>query len=97
VLLASAKARSGDKDAAVRLLAELEELSQHRRVPSYFRAFLYLSLGNRDEAVRWLEQVIADHDSPNIDMITVDPWLDPLRGDPRFEALVQKVVGPKQK
>jgi TolB-like protein/Tfp pilus assembly protein PilF len=71
VLLASAKAKSGDKDAAVRLLAELEELSQHRHVPSYFRAFLYLSLGNREEAVRWLEQVIADHDSPNIDMITV--------------------------
>src|SRR5436189_474467 len=97
VLLASAKARSGDKDAAVRLLAELEELSQHRHVPSYWRAFLYLSLGNRDEAVRWLEQVIADHDGLNINVIKVDPFLDPLRGDPRFEALVQKVVGPKQK
>ena len=97
VLLASAKAKSGDKDAAVRLLAELEELGQHRHVPSYWRAFLYLSLGNRDEAVRWLEQVIADHDGLSINVIKVDPWLDPLRGDPRFEALVQKVVGPKQK
>ena len=97
VLLASAKAKSGDKDAAVRLLAELEELGQHRHVPSYWRAFLYLSLGNRDEAVRWLEQVIADHDGLNINMIRVDPWLDPLRGDPRFEVLVHKVVGPKQK
>jgi eukaryotic-like serine/threonine-protein kinase len=97
VLLASAKTQFGDKDAAVRLLAELEELSQHRHVPSYWRAFLYLSLGNRDEAVRWLEQGIADHDGVTIGMIKIDPWLDPLRGDPRFEALVQKVVGPKQK
>ena len=97
VLLASAKARSGDKDAAVRLLAELEELSQHRHVPSYWRTFLYLSLGNRDEAVRWLEQGIADHDGVTIGMIKIDPWLDPLRGDPRFEVLVQKVLGPKQK
>ena len=97
VLLASAKAQSGDKDATVRLLAELEELSQHRYVRSYWRALLYLSLGNRDEAVRWLEKAVADHDGLNIAVIKVDPMLDPLRGDPRFEALVQKVVGPKQK
>jgi TolB-like protein/Tfp pilus assembly protein PilF len=97
VLLASAKAQSGDKDAAVRLLAELEELSQHRHVPSYWRTFLYLSLGNRDEAVRWLEQGITDHDGVTIGMISIDPWLDPLHGDPRFDVLVQKVLGPKQK
>src|SRR6516162_8287878 len=97
VLLASAKARSSDKDAAVHLLVELEELSQHRHVPSYWRTFLYLSLGNRDEAVRWLEQGIADHDGVTIGMIKIDPWLDPLHGDPRFEVLVQKVLGPNQK
>jgi tetratricopeptide (TPR) repeat protein len=97
VLLASAKAQLGDKDAAVRLLAELEELSQHRYVLSYSRTLLYLSLGNRDEAVRWLEQAVADHDSPTVAEIKVDPMLDPLRGDPHFEALVQKVLGAKHK
>ena len=95
VLLAAAKAQSGDKDPAARLLAELEELSQHRYVRSYWRTLLYLSLGNRDEAIRWLEQAIADHEGLNIAVIKVDPLLDPLRGDPRFEALVQKVVGTK--
>jgi hypothetical protein len=30
-------------------------------------------------------------------MIEIDPTLDPLGGDPRFEALVQKVVGAKHK
>ena len=97
VLLASAKAQLGDKDAAVRLLAELEELSQHRYVVSSWRTLLYLSLGNRDEAIRWLEQAVADHDSLSLTMIKVDPPLDPLRGNPRFEALVQKVVGAKHK
>ncbi len=95
VLLASAKAQSGDKDAAIQMLAELEELSQHRYVSSYWRTLLYLSLGNRDEAVRWLEQ--AAHDGLSMTTIKVDPLLDPLRGDPRFEALVQKVVGVEHK
>lgn len=97
VLLAAAKAQSGDKDAAIQLLAELEELSQHRYVPEYPRTLLYLSLGNRDEAIRRLEQAIADHESLTITMINDDPKLDPLRGDPRFEALVQKVVGVEHK
>ena len=97
VLLAAAKAKSGDKDAAARLLAELEELSQHRYVRSYWRALLYLSMGNRDEAIRWLEQGIADHEGLNIAIIKVDPMLDQLRGDPRFDALVQKVVGAEHK
>jgi TolB-like protein/Tfp pilus assembly protein PilF/class 3 adenylate cyclase len=97
VLLANIKALSGDKEAAVRMLAELEELSRHRYVRSYWRALLYLSLGKRDEAIRWLEKGVADHEGLEIVWIKVDPLLDPLRGDPRFEALVQKVVGAKPK
>ena len=75
----------------------LIELSRHRSVHPYWRALLYLSLENREQAIRWLEQAIADHDGLNIMWIKVDPLLDPLHGDPRFESLVQKVVGPKQK
>jgi TolB-like protein/class 3 adenylate cyclase/Tfp pilus assembly protein PilF len=97
VLLAITKAQSGDKDAAARMLAELEELSRHRSVHPYWRALLYLSLENRDEAIRWLEQAIAEHDGLNIAWIKVDPFLDPLRGDLRFETLVQTVVGTEHK
>ena len=94
VRLAVAKAKLGDKEAAARMLAELAELSRYRYVDAYFRALLNLSLNNREEAIRWLEQGVANHE---IHSIKVNPMLDPLRDDPRFEALVQKVVGPKQK
>ncbi len=97
VPLAAARAQSGDKEAAVQMLAELEEPARHGNVRAYWRALLYLSLENRDEALRWLEQGIADHEGLEIAYVKVDPLLDPLRGDPRFEALVQKVVDPKQK
>jgi len=97
VMLATGKAQSGDKEAAVQMLTELEELSRHRFVPSYWRAPLYLSLGNRNEATQWLEKGVADHEGVAITWIKVDPLLDPLRGDPRFEALVQKVVGAEHK
>jgi serine/threonine-protein kinase len=96
VNVAQAKAQAGEKDAAVRMLSELDKLSQRREVVGYWRALLYLSLNNKDEAVRWLEQGLKERDGSNISWIKVDPLLDPLRGDPRFEALAQRVVGEKK-
>jgi TolB-like protein len=94
-LYAAAKAQAGDKDAALRMLSELDKISQHREVVGYWRALLYLSLNNKDEALRWLEQGFEERDGSNISWIKVDPLLDSLHGNPRFEALVQKVVAPK--
>ena len=94
-LCAQAKAQAGDKDAALRMLSDLDKISQHREVVGYLRALLYLSLNNKDEALRWLEQGFAERDGSNICWIKVDPLLDSLHGDPRFEALVQRVVAPK--
>jgi TolB-like protein/Flp pilus assembly protein TadD len=92
---AAAKAQAGDKDAARRMLSELDEISRHREVVGYLRALLYLSLNNKDEALRWLEQGFEERDGSNISWIKVDPLLDSLHGNPRFEALVQKVIAPK--
>ena len=77
------------------MLSELDEISTNREVVGYFRALLYLSLNNKDEALRWLEQGFEERDGANISWIKVDPLLDSLHGDPRFEALVQKVLAPK--
>ncbi len=94
-LWAAAKAQAGDKDAARRMLSELDEISKHREVVGYLRALLFLSLDNKEEALRWLEQGFEERDGSNISWIKVDPLLNSLHGNPRFEALVQKVVAPK--
>ena len=77
------------------MLTELAKIGEHREVLSYWRALLYLSLNNKEEALRWLEQSFEERDGLDISWIKVDHLLDPLHGDPRFEALVQKVVAPK--
>jgi TolB-like protein/Flp pilus assembly protein TadD len=94
-LCAQAKAYAGDKDAATQMLRDLDQISQQREVVGYWRALLYLSLNNKDEAMRWLEQGFKEHDGSNMSWIKVDPLLYPLHGDPRFEALVQKIIAPK--
>jgi hypothetical protein len=45
--------------------------------------------------MRQLEQSFAERDGSDIGTIKVDPLLDSLHGDSRFEALVQKVLAPK--
>jgi tetratricopeptide (TPR) repeat protein len=95
-MCAAAKAQAGDKDAARRMLNELDEISKRREVVGYLRALLHLSLNDKDEALRWLERGYEERDGSNICWIKVDPLLDSLHGNPRFEALVQKVVGEKK-
>jgi len=94
-LLAVAKTKMGDKDIAQQTLAELDKVNQDRQGLAYDRALLYLAVGKKEEALRWLEQGYADRDGANLSWTNVEPMLGSLHGEPRFEALVQKVIAPK--
>ena len=96
-LLAAAKTKMGDKNVAQQALAEIDKVNQNRQGLAYDRALVCLAIGNKDEALRWLEQGYADRDGANLSWINVEPILEPLHGEPRFEALVQKVIAPKPK
>jgi len=95
-LLAVAKTKMGDKNIAQQALAELDKVHPDRQGLAYDRALVCLATGNKDEALRWLEQSYVDRDGANLSWINVEPILDPLHGDPRFEALVHRVIGPNQ-
>jgi TolB-like protein/tetratricopeptide (TPR) repeat protein len=93
-LLAHAYAVSGNKTEAMKIRDQLEALSKQRYVSAYSFALVYLGLGDKEEALRWLEKAYEDHAGDALRFISVEPLLDPLRSDPRFKALVAKIFPP---
>ena len=95
-LLGHAYASSDNKTEALKILEQLKEVSKQRYVSLYSFAIVYLALGDKQEALRWLEQCYQDRAGADIGWIRVDALVDPLRGDPRFEALAEKIVPAAQ-
>ena len=89
-LLAHAYASSGRRDEALRILDQLKEIEKQQYVAAYNFVIVYAGLGDHDQAFQWLEKSYQDHAS-RMTILQVDPFLDPLRSDPRFADLVQKV------
>ena len=71
-------------------LSERNELLGRRFVPSYDLAIIHLGLGETEDALQSLEQAHAER-STWMAHLGLDPRLDPLRGQPRFEQLVRRV------
>jgi tetratricopeptide (TPR) repeat protein len=95
-MLARTYGLSGNKTEAEKILNQLRELSTQRYVAAYSFALVYLGLGEKEEALRWLEQSYQDRAGSDVGWIRVDPLVDPLRGDPRFEALAEKIVPARE-
>jgi serine/threonine protein kinase/Flp pilus assembly protein TadD len=81
---------SGKRDAALRVLEELNGESQKRYVSIYFKALIYASLGKRDDVFASLEKAYENHEYRLI-WLKVEPTLDSFRPDSRFTALLKKV------
>ena len=96
-LMGQLGAKMGRPDEAREALRVLIELRKARPVHDYWFALLHLALNEKEEAIRCLEQSYADGDSGyEIGIIKFDGMLDALRAEPRFQALVKKVIGLKE-
>jgi len=80
----------GQREEATKILAQLKATRAHRYIDAYNLALVSLGLGDRDEALRWLEQGFQERST--LGSIRIDLFLKPLHGDPRFEALAEKIV-----
>jgi tetratricopeptide (TPR) repeat protein len=89
-LLGYAQALSGNADAARKLLERLTQTSRHQYVPAFSIALIYVGLGERDQALGWLEKAYQDRSTYMVYAKT-DPLLDPIRSDRRFAALLHRM------
>jgi len=81
---------AGKKTEATQILNELLELKKSRYVTPAALANVYVGLGDKDQAFVWLEKAYQER-SNYIAYLKVFPLLDPIRSDPRFADLVQRV------
>lgn len=88
--LGNAYARAGQKNAAQQIITRLEEHVRKDGVGRYEIALVYTGLGEKNEAFHWLQDAFAAHDVGLV-YLKVDPCLDPLRSDPRFNDLLHRV------
>ena len=88
--LGGAYARAGDRVNAEGVIKTLNAMSAQQYVPASTFAIIYAALGDRARALDALDKAHGEHDFA-ITQITVAPWAAPLRNDPRFVDLVNRL------
>jgi tetratricopeptide (TPR) repeat protein len=92
--LGYAYAVAGNKAKALKIAEELESLRNHGDPDATFDLVrVYAGLGNNDRALEFLQKAYEEH-YPSMGVIKVDPLLDRLRSNPRFQDLVRRMNFP---
>jgi TolB-like protein/tetratricopeptide (TPR) repeat protein len=91
--MGNAYARMRRVAEAREMISELQKQVQNTGVGRYEIALVYAGLGEKDEAFAWLEKSFVARDK-GLTYLKIDPCLDPLRLDPRFQDLVRRVGLP---
>jgi TolB-like protein/class 3 adenylate cyclase/Flp pilus assembly protein TadD len=90
--LAAIYAATGRRAEALKILDYLKDLSTHQYVDAIAFAGIYYALGEKDVASKWLEKAYADRSGYLMSLKM--PFWDPVRSDPRFQAIYKKVGLP---
>ena len=87
-------ALAGDRAEAHRILDELVARSKRRPVSAFTVAMVHVGLGEADAAFTWFERAIEQREDAMVS-VKVNPRLDPLRGDPRLDAVIRRIGLPE--
>ncbi len=60
---------------------------------AYKYATIYAQWGHRAKALEWLETALQLRDS-GLELLKTDPLMDPLRKEPRFQAILRELKFP---
>ena len=82
--------RSGDDVRARKILTELSGPMDPEDAPHLIMAALLASLDEKDKAFEWLEKAYTLSKNRIVD-VKVEPMLDELRSDPRFDDLLRRI------
>jgi serine/threonine-protein kinase len=90
-VLAYIYAQAGNSAEAQRILQELQTVkSPAQFVPAFGIALIYVGLGEKEQAIEWLEKAVAERE-PFLIYLKVDPNFDSLRDHPRFASLLRRI------
>jgi len=90
VALALAYAKQGKRAETEQQISSLRDLAKTQYIRPYFFASIYATLGDKDSAFAELEKSLAERDC-YLGRITADPFMDPLRDDPRFKSVLKRM------
>jgi len=91
--LAHTLGAAGRTEEALGILKELTELAKQKYVAPYYFAGIHIGLGDSDRAMEFLEKSYEEH-SHWLVYLHLDPSMDGLRGDARFQDLLLRVGLP---
>jgi tetratricopeptide (TPR) repeat protein len=91
--LAHTLGSAGRTTEALQILDDLTKLAKQKYVARYFFAGIHIGMGENDRAIEYLEKSYEEH-SHWLIYLHIDPSMDALRDNPRFQNLLRRVGLP---